>query len=402
MNFDIIWRDNFYIKSYSKINDIRFVIREYLSKCIIFSIYLNTEKNYIYTFPIYGNYKQDYIIKEKQLIFEVYEKDNLIINKIINNKMKKLPIEYLKSRDIIKNNFFLFKKDGGLSECIRNNMIWEKHIYDIIYELDIDLKNTNIIDIGANLGAHTLIFAEMVDEFGKVYAFEPQRIVYYQLCANIISNGFNNIYAFNVALSDDNGVTNIERVNYFDDNIMNIGNTHIVDSDGDKIEKRTLDSYFFENVSIIKIDVQGYENFVLNGALETIKKNNPIFIIEIEDEQLEIYNKNKNDIFDFFKKHKYILNHVYLHDYIAIPINNNLNLFDVYTDEESKIILISKIDIKNLDIVIKDINNNIIYYNKLYNLNKNIKYWFIPDNKNYLNYFTFEIYKDETLLFIKK
>ena len=54
-----------------------------------------------------------------------------------------------------------------------------------------------------------------------------------------------------------------------------------VGAGGDPAELRTLDSFGFERVSVIKIDAEHYENEVLDGAVETIRRNRPVIILEI-------------------------------------------------------------------------------------------------------------------------
>lgn len=231
--------------------------------------------------------------------------------------MKRLPIDYVSSRD---KHYFLFKQDIGLTSCIREGRLWEPHLYEAIK--DYDFNGTNIIDIGANLGAHTIEFAEMVGENGKVYAFEPQRIVYYQLCANIIANGFDNIIAINKALSNKNGITHIEKQNFYLDGLLNIGDTHI-SNEGELVDEIKLDDLKYDNVSLIKIDVQGYEPFVIEGAIDTIWRNNPVILIEIEEDQLKRFNKSTSDVISFFKSISYDVRRIHGIDYIATPKNNS-------------------------------------------------------------------------------
>ena len=229
--------------------------------------------------------------------------------------MKRLPIDYVSSRS---KNYFLFRQGIGLTSSIRQGKKWEQHLYDVIK--DFNFENTTIIDIGANIGVHSLEFADLVGENGKVYAFEPQRIVYYQLCANIIANGYDNIYAINKALSNKNGSTFIEKQNFYLDELLNIGDTHISDQ-GEPVDEIRLDDLNLDNVSLIKIDVQGYETFVLEGAIETIKRNKPIILIEVEDSQLKLFNKTSTDIIEFFDSVSYNMCKIGDIDYIATPKN---------------------------------------------------------------------------------
>jgi FkbM family methyltransferase len=243
--------------------------------------------------------------------------------------MEKLPIEYVENRK----KYILFKNDCGVTDMARRGDIYEHYIFDYIKE-NIDVKGKNIIDIGANFGFHTLEFAEFVDT-GNVYSFEPQKLIYYQLCGNVIINGYSNVTTYNIALSDSITIGKIENQNYFSEAKINIGDSHLnafTNNGFNEVEVRTLDSFNFENVSIIKIDVQGCEPRVLDGAKNTILRNNPIIFIEIEDSQLEIYGWNKNDIFNRLDAlgytYKKVIDAEHLMDYVAIPKSKYLNFFD--------------------------------------------------------------------------
>ena len=60
-----------------------------------------------------------------------------------------------------------------------------------------------IIDIGANIGTHTLAFSRIVGDNGKVYAYEPQKIIFYTLCANVAINSITNIECKHQAVGND-------------------------------------------------------------------------------------------------------------------------------------------------------------------------------------------------------
>jgi FkbM family methyltransferase len=68
----------------------------------------------------------------------------------------------------------------------------------------------------------------------------------------------------------------MENLQYHSTDTINIGNAHLdayYGSGYNDVEVRPLDSYEFENVAVLKIDVQGYEPKVLDGAIQTIKKH---------------------------------------------------------------------------------------------------------------------------------
>ena len=233
--------------------------------------------------------------------------------------MRKLPIEYVETRK----KYLLFKNDCGVTDITRKGGIYEKYIFDYIREY-IEIKGKNIIDVGANFGFHALEFADLVED-GKVYSFEPQRIVYYQLCANILLNGYDNIYAENVAMSDENTKLLMENPDYHSENTINVGDAHLnayTDINNNEVDVKRLDDYNFSNVGVLKIDVQGYEPKVLDGAIDTIKRNKPVIFIEVEDAQLQVYGYQKEDVFDRLTKlgytYKKVIDASHLVDYVAI------------------------------------------------------------------------------------
>ena len=234
--------------------------------------------------------------------------------------MRKLPTEYVKTRK----EYILFKNDCGVTDMTRKGGVYEHYIFDYIKD-NIDIKGKTIIDVGANFGFHTLEFADLVDD-GQVISFEPQKLVYYQLCGNIMLNGYDNITAHNIALSDEHTNLKMENLQYHSEDTINIGNAHLdayYDYGYNDVEVRTLDSYDFENIAVLKIDVQGYEPKVLDGAIETIKKHKPIIFIEVELPQLQIYGWDSNDVFNRLDSlgysYKKVIDADHLVDYIAIP-----------------------------------------------------------------------------------
>ena len=234
--------------------------------------------------------------------------------------MKKLPVSYYKNRK----EYIIFNNDCGVSDMARKGGIYEHYIFDYIRE-KIDIKGKNIIDIGANFGFHTLEFAELV-EHGHVFSFEPKKLVYYQLCGNVILNGFDNVTTYNTALSDEVNVLKMENLQYHSEVDINIGNAHLdacYDNGYNLVNVNTLDSYNFENVSVLKIDVQGYEPRVLDGAKETINKHKPTIFIEVEEPQLSVYGMQSTDIFERLDalgyEYKKTIDASHLVDYVATP-----------------------------------------------------------------------------------
>ena len=189
------------------------------------------------------------------------------------------------SNDLI---FALFPNDDAVSSSIINGWQYEWYIFDFLNRNQIDCEGKTILDVGANNGSFAIDFAHLVGDNGMVHSFEPQRIIYYQLCTNVFINGLDNVYCHNEAIGNVDDFVMIEKPNYFESTKMvNFGGAEIVKENGDLIPLKRLDSYDFKDVVFIKIDVQGYESFVIDGAEETIKKHRPYLFVEFEDHLLK-------------------------------------------------------------------------------------------------------------------
>lgn len=142
-----------------------------------------------------------------------------------------------------------------------------------------------VLDIGANIGTHTLAFARKVTD-GEVWAFEPQKFLQQILCGNIALNGFTNVRAFHCALGREMGEIGVPLINYeTPDNYGGLdlrkyggGNSE----DYDMTPMITLDSLQLEAVDMMKIDVDGMEEEVLRGAFQTVFRCKPMIYIEAD------------------------------------------------------------------------------------------------------------------------
>jgi FkbM family methyltransferase len=186
-------------------------------------------------------------------------------------------------------NYALFKHNDIVSNGVRNGG-YEKELQSLSSELLRDFTDGIVIDIGANLGSYIVPLAKQHQHL-QFEAFEPQRIVYYQLCANTFLNQLSNVYAHNVGLSNEQRITNYVLPNYAEE--TNIGAFSIdfdtrlkdyeVKSEGvtERMIIIPLDSMQYEKVRLIKIDVEGHELQVLQGAEHTLRENNyPPIIFE--------------------------------------------------------------------------------------------------------------------------
>lgn len=146
-------------------------------------------------------------------------------------------------------------------------------------EMIISLANGVCLDIGANMG---VISQALLATGHTVVAFEPQPEVYKVLefnCANAF--GSSTYYTYNVAVGASEGVAKMPKVYYGEKgNFGGLGiGTHSIYGSYE-VPVVAIDSYGYDNIGFMKIDVEGYELEVLKGADETIKRCHPIMYIE--------------------------------------------------------------------------------------------------------------------------
>lgn len=136
-----------------------------------------------------------------------------------------------------------------------------------------------VLDIGANIGAHTVPLAQLVGAAGVVVAFEPQPTLHKILCANLVLNSVPNVLTYAMALGSCEGECLIPILDYSQpNNFGGIGMDMV--QEGEAVPLTTLDSFQLERVDFIKLDVEGFESKVLEGAAETIARCRPIMYIE--------------------------------------------------------------------------------------------------------------------------
>lgn len=148
--------------------------------------------------------------------------------------------------------------------------------YISVIEKFVDSHET-AIDIGANIGMMTVPIAR---RFKKVYAYEPTPSAFTALVKN--TESFNNVECNMLAVSDKEGTVNF----HFRKGINKSSVGCILEREGKpskntiKVDVIRLDDQNITDVSLIKIDVEGYEANVLNGARKTILKYKPLICLE--------------------------------------------------------------------------------------------------------------------------
>ena len=213
--------------------------------------------------------------------------------------------------------FYLDDKSDFIKEILASGEVWEPAIQDALRR--VGRPGATIIDAGAHIGTHTVTLSKIAGPEGRVYAFEPQRKIYRELVHNVSLNELENVVPLRFALGDRHTVIEMDPATE-----ANEGDT-MVGSGGDSAELRTLDSFGFRNVGLIKIDVEGFEKPVLRGGRQTIAEQKPVLLVEIQGGH-SFDNAPRNvraEIVDTIQWIEAMGYHVYritMYDYLALPL----------------------------------------------------------------------------------
>lgn len=176
----------------------------------------------------------------------------------------------------------------GLMLCNRHDQYVGRSIieYGEFSELETELfrqicgLGDFVVEVGANIGAHTLSLAQIVGPAGVVHAIEAQAIVHQTLCANMALNSVTNVRCHWVAAGERSGTVRIPAINYAQSG--NFGGVEIDKFEsGEPVALVRLDDLLdLARCRLLKLDVEGMEAAVLRGATGLIAAHRPILYVE--------------------------------------------------------------------------------------------------------------------------
>ncbi|MGZ5156913.1 MAG: FkbM family methyltransferase [Caldimonas sp.] len=147
----------------------------------------------------------------------------------------------------------------------------------------ISLRPGVVVEVGANIGTHTVPLAKaLASQNRRLVAFEPQPVIFQNLCANLALNALQNVVAWPNACSDEPGVVYFSRPDYFSGgNFGGVSMASEASEDKTAVPCVTLDSVVGDSaISLLKVDVEGFELRVLRGAAQAIAKSRPVIYVE--------------------------------------------------------------------------------------------------------------------------
>jgi FkbM family methyltransferase len=135
------------------------------------------------------------------------------------------------------------------------------------------------VDVGANIGYYALLFAEVLGPKGSIICFEPEPANLVELRRNILRNHLDNVEVIAKAVGNEDGTVSLS---------SGINGRIARDGKGDFISPVCrLDTILTDEVDFIKIDVEGYEGFVLEGAQRVLHQYRPTLFVELHPALIE-------------------------------------------------------------------------------------------------------------------
>uniref|UniRef100_A0A6C0IMB0 Methyltransferase FkbM domain-containing protein n=1 Tax=viral metagenome TaxID=1070528 RepID=A0A6C0IMB0_9ZZZZ len=169
-----------------------------------------------------------------------------------------------------------------ISNIIRTNCVWEKHLHSI-FEKYINNESI-VIEGGCHIGTHTLKLSYLAKH---VYAFEPLIDSNNVLNKNLQLNERNNVTLSSDGLSDKISKTFFQWTSSNNPGASGLANNPMgfpvncrIITDEEPVNLTTIDSLNLEKLDFIKLDVEGYETLAIFGGMNTIVKCRPVITLE--------------------------------------------------------------------------------------------------------------------------
>jgi FkbM family methyltransferase len=190
-----------------------------------------------------------------------------------------------------------------------------------------------VVDVGANIGTFSVHLATLNRDV-EILAYEPQRLVYYQLCANILLNQARNVSAHRLAVGASRGTAEVPVLDPYEEKFPGsvtldpaVAAVRAAMPGGiepklraksfETVEVTTLDEQLAgKTVSFLKIDVEGMELAVLQGARALLDRCRPVVFAEAWD--LPQFAQQKAELFDFIRGQRYLVRE-FGNDFVAYP-----------------------------------------------------------------------------------
>ncbi len=246
---------------------------------------------------------------------------NMAIKRYFDNKAVEEKWQDLFGR----NNEIVHELSPGIKIHLqRNNKLSEFILFKDFEKAEIQFithflqPGDTVLEIGANIGLHALYESRAVGTEGRVIAFEPAPDTFKSLQSNILLNECTNITAVNAGISSRKETLVMNTSQYYDA-WNTLADSRLLENNASlfngkvNIEVESLDQYLTDNdiakseISFVKIDVEGWEQFVFEGGRNFFENYAPVLMIEFDDNNTRAAGYHCCDLYDQVEKLGYDL-----------------------------------------------------------------------------------------------
>ena len=201
--------------------------------------------------------------------------------------------------------------DIAFCNHVSNGAIFEQDMIKDMLEPYIK-RSKYIFDIGAHTGHHTIPYCN-INPDAIIQSFEPQPEMFKLLNINVMNNKHltKNVHICNMALGNNHSILEMQKDTF--------GGSAYIGKGGHSVHCTTLDSLNPIGCDYMKIDVEGYEPLIIEGAINTIKKFHPFIVFE-DNGSSKDNNITDLNIHEMLKGLEYHIHELVYDNYLAIPI----------------------------------------------------------------------------------
>jgi FkbM family methyltransferase len=243
---------------------------------------------------------------------------NRKLTEYINKKSvrEKISSEKLWQEKFKSSDHIIHKLKEDIKIKLYKDSILSRLIYEGFENEEIDFLNAFLnegdcfVDIGANVG----LFSLYASRTGSVIAFEPSQLTYGRLVENLELNGITNVKPYKLGLSDKDEMLELN----ISSNGHEAWNTFVPTTDNkfslkEKVQVQAFDHFLREKsvdinrISLVKLDVEGFEINVLKGATDLLSgENAPAFLVEFTDDNAISAGNCCHELYKFLLRYNYI------------------------------------------------------------------------------------------------
>lgn len=240
-----------------------------------------------------------------------------MFNKIIKLVLCLLIKIVIKIKKLLHIKYTTLRLKSGLILKIRNidivgSAVLMKH-FELVTQQSIMSSVCNgmtVLDIGANFGYFTVLMAKAVGETGRVIAFEPNPVMLEELRKNIEVNNFKNVIVVPMALSNQSGYVSLYCPNCGSESYGSLKpNNNYTVKEAISVEVEKLDNVLAKlgcsNVDFVKIDVEGAEYSIFQGAESMLRVMKPKVIFECAESLCSAFGHNVFDVLNLLNNTGY-------------------------------------------------------------------------------------------------